>query len=106
MTNLEAILSNIPVEVDENAMIKVCLDRGLEGEGTYRTVNAKIVNLATADALVLASRSVDFSESKLSIKIPRGKLLNDAIRLYNENGEASQAESLSPFKAYDISKRW
>jgi len=105
MTVIEAILSAVPVEVDENTLLKVLIDRHLSGDGNY-TGNSRIVNLATADVLVLASRTADFSEGRLSVKSPRGKMSAEAIRLYITNGEPEKADQMNPFKAHDISNRW
>lgn len=106
MTIKEVILAEVPVDIDDNAIERILLDRSLAGGGTYSASRAKEVNLAIADTLVVAVRNGDFTEGGLSIKIPRSRLINDAKRLYRDNGEPEKASSLNPFKGTDISNQW
>lgn len=102
----EVILSEIPVDINNIALNRIIIDRHLIGDGTYNVSESKQVNLAIADALVIASRSADFSEGKLKITIPRAQMINDASRLYRDNGESEKADSLNNLTATDISNSW
>jgi len=106
MTNKEAILSNIPVDIPDAAIEKILIDRSLPGDGTYSAKNKKIVGLASADALVEAYKQASFNEGDLSVNVPRGALLREARRLYRENGERIKASSLVGGNIKGNTKSW
>lgn len=107
MTLKEAILSEVTVDVNDTAIDKVLLDRGLTGQVTYSPASHKrSANLAVADLLVIAARGAVINEGKRSFTMSRGRLINNAKRLYIENGEPEKAESLSLVKGVDKSNTW
>jgi len=107
MTIKEAILSYPGLsEIPDDYIEKVLIDRALDGTVDYTLSLGNTVGLCVADCLVAMITSPDFSESKLSMKYPRGYLRSMAISLYEENGESSKASKLKVGKGNAKTTWW
>ncbi len=68
--------------------------RSLSGADAAGDIEARAINLAIADALVMAVNLPDFTENKLAIKYPRNYFISTARQIYALNGEPEKANSL------------
>lgn len=95
MTITEAILSFPGLsDVSDDFVEKILTDRSLTGSASYTSDDAEDVALCVADMYIMIANSPDFSEGRLSVKIPRGQMIQSAKKLYRENGEPEKADKL------------
>lgn len=95
MTIQETILSYPGLEnTSVELMTKVLIVRELNATDDFSTDYEKTINLAIADLLVATITSSDYTENKLSEKLPRKEMVSAAIRLYRKNGEPESANDL------------
>lgn len=112
MTIKEAILSYPGVgdleSQSPNHLSKILVDRSVASDGaaTYSIDEKETVALCAADALVALVNLPDFSEGKLSQKMPRGFILATAAGLYRDNGETENANRISPGYGAAKEKWW
>ena len=107
MTVKETILSYPGLsDISEDYLTKVMVDRAVDDTVDYSPSLKATVALCAADCYAAILASPDFSEGRLSIKMSRGVILQQAISLYEGNGETSKANALRPGKGNASSTFW
>jgi len=108
LTVKEAILSYPGLsDISDDLVEKVLADRSVNGADSYvPATHAKPVALAAADLYVAALSIPDFSEGKLSVKMPRGEIRRRAMQLYLDNGQSDKADDLKSGKGNAKSNAW
>lgn len=95
MTIQETILSFPGLSNFSTAYLGVLLaGRSLKGSDAASDAEARLLNLAIADALVFAVNTPDWTDNKVSEKLPRNHFIKTAKMLYLQNGEPESANAL------------
>lgn len=81
-------------DTDDAFLERILALRGLDGSKGYSIEIDRCVCLAAADTYKSAVSTSDFTENKLSKTYPRSYFVQEAKRLYIENGEPEKAATL------------
>jgi len=86
MTNKEALLAMLPVKVNDNLITKKFDESELEESGTYVSDNEKTLDMVYVELLNFVINKPDISEGGLNVKINRGLLLKERLRILEKHG--------------------
>lgn len=96
MTNKEALIAVLRVNVPDNTLEKAMLDQVVTGNETYSAANAKSIDLCAIDVLAGLLAEPDISEGGYSIKYDRSAIQKHLLFLARKHNVTSIINQYSP----------
>jgi hypothetical protein len=96
MTNKEALIGVLRVNVPDNTLEKALLDQGVTGASTYTANNLKSIDLAAIDVFVGLLSEPDVSEGGYSIRYDRDAVLKLVLYLAKKHNVTTVLDKFRP----------
>ncbi|WP_292486711.1 DUF6706 family protein [Methanohalobium sp.] len=86
MTNKEALLSMLPVKVNDDLITKTFNEQDMNEGDTYSPDDEKDLDMVYVELLNFVINKPDISEGGLNVKVNRGLLLREKDRVLKKHG--------------------
>lgn len=96
MTNKEALVAVLRINLPDNSLDKALLDQAVTGAETYSAANAKSIDLCAIDLLVGLLSEPDVTEGGFSLKYDRAAVQKQVLFLAKKHGITSVVNQYTP----------
>jgi hypothetical protein len=96
MTNKEALIAVLRVNIPDNSLVKALLDNDVSDSGTYTKTDEQSIDLCAIDLLAGLLSEADVSEGGYSIKNDRAAVLKQILFLARKHNVTDIIQQYSP----------